>query len=131
MVNNPLNKVEENIEICCSESIKNSVKNFQLSLTLVHSMIPFQHSIISIFNRFKNSEKFRSAASGQHLKIPIFHFFHEFGKIRMSSLEQHSNIPVFSICVNWGGGEGGECKYSLTPTIKNLNLKSMDEWEKQ
>ena len=88
MVKNPLNRVEENIEICSSERIKNPVKKFQLSL-LVHLMIPFQHS----FNFFK---KFY-----QHLKIPIFHEFHELGKIGKSSLEQHSNIRVLNLCVHW------------------------------
>ena len=62
MVKYPLNRVEENIEFCCSERLKNSVKNFQLSLLLVHLMIPFQHSVISIFNLFGNLEKFGSAA---------------------------------------------------------------------
>ena len=80
MVKSPLNRVEENTEICCSERIKNSVKNFQLSL-LVHLMILFQHSF--------------------SLKIPTFHLFHELGKIGKSSLEQHSDIPVLNLCVHW------------------------------
>ena len=61
MVKNPLNRIEENIEICCFERIKNSVENFQLSL-LVHLMIPLQHSVISIFNLFGNLKKFGNAA---------------------------------------------------------------------
>ena len=88
MVKSPLNRVEENTEICCSERIKNSVKNFQLSL-LVHSMILFQHSFNFFFQFF------------QHLKIPTFHLFHELGKIGKSSLKQHSDIPVLNLCVHW------------------------------
>ena len=88
MVKNTLNRVEENIEICCSERIKHSVKNFQLSL-LVHLMIPFQHSTLffSIFPTFEN--------------YIFFYLFHELGKIEKSSLEQHSNIPVLNLCVHW------------------------------
>ena len=48
-----------NIEICCYKRMKNSHKNFQISLTLVHLMIPFQQSLISIFNLFKNIGKLR------------------------------------------------------------------------
>ena len=102
MVKNPLNRVEENTEICSSERIKNSVKNIQLSL-LVHLMILFQHS----FKFFFFFQFF------QHLKIPIFHLFHELEKNGKSILEQHSNILV------------------LTPTFKNLNFQSMGELGKQ
>ena len=115
MVKNPLNRVEENTEICSSERIKNSVKNIQLSL-LVHLMILFQHS----------SNFFFFFQFFQHLKIPIFHLFHELGKIGKSSLEQHSNIPVLNLFVHWE-----EFKYSLTPTFKNLNFQSMGELGKQ
>ena len=62
MIKNPVDKVEGNIEVYCSERIKSSVKSFQLSLLLVHLMIPFQRYLISIFNIFEDLEKFRSAA---------------------------------------------------------------------
>ena len=114
MAKNPLNRVEENTEIGSSERIKNSVKNFQLSL-LVHLMILFQHSFKFFFLQFF-----------QHLKIPIFHLFYELEKIGKSSLEQHSNIPVLNLFVH-----GEKFKYSLTPTFKNLNFQSMGELGKQ
>ena len=75
MVKKSLTRVEENAEICCSERIKNLVKNFQHLFNL--EVLPI----------------------GQHLKIPIYHLLLEFGKIGKSSLEQHSNIPVFNLCV--------------------------------
>ena len=65
MVKNPLYSVDENIEICCSKRIKNSIKNFQRSLTLAHLMIPFQHPVISIFNLFGNLENILSATYWQ------------------------------------------------------------------
>ena len=68
MVKIPLDRVEENTEICFSERIKNSVKNFQLSL-LVHLMILFQHSfkffffsIFPTFENFMNWKKLESPA---------------------------------------------------------------------
>ena len=36
--------------------------NFQGSFLLVHLMIPFQHSVMSVFNLFENLEKFVSTA---------------------------------------------------------------------
>ena len=86
MVKIPLNRVEENIEICCSERIKNSVKNFQLSL-LVHLVIPFQRSVISISISMGISENLEVLPIGQHLKILIFNLFPELEKIGKSSLE--------------------------------------------
>ena len=75
MVKKPLTRVEQNAEICCSERIKNLVKNFQHLFNL--EVLPI----------------------GQHLKIPIYHLLLEFGKIGKASLEQHSNIRVFNLCV--------------------------------
>ena len=75
MVKKSLTRVEENAEICCSERIKNLVKNFQHLFNL--EVLPI----------------------GQHLKIPIYHLLLEFGKIGKASLEQHSNIRVFNLCV--------------------------------
>ena len=75
MVKKPLTRVEENAKICCSERIKNLVKNFQHLFNL--EVLPI----------------------GQHLKIPIYHLLLEFGKIGKASLEQHSNIRVFNLCV--------------------------------
>ena len=61
MVKNPLNRVEENIEICCSERIKNSVKNFQVSL-LAQLMIPFSTVTHLSFQSLENLGKFGSTA---------------------------------------------------------------------
>ena len=52
MVKGTLNKVEGNIEICCSKLTKNLLKNFQLSFTLVHLKFSDQYSEIPIFYLF-------------------------------------------------------------------------------
>ena len=44
-----INRVEGNIEICCSEMTKNLLKNLQLPFSLVHLMFPDQYSVIPIF----------------------------------------------------------------------------------
>ena len=68
MVKIPLNRVEENIEICCSERIKNSVKNFQLSL-LVHLMIPFHTQSSQFSISLGIWENLEVPPIGQHLKF--------------------------------------------------------------
>ena len=42
------NRAEGNIEICCSEITKNSLKNFQLPSAFVHLTFPDQYSVIPI-----------------------------------------------------------------------------------
>ena len=71
-----------NIEVCCSERMKNSHKNFQILLTLVLLMIPFQQSVISIFNLVKNIEKFGRVTYWPTFKN--FNFFLSFSRIGKS-----------------------------------------------
>ena len=76
MVNNPLKKVEGNIEICCSEMTENPLKNFQHLLTLVHLMFPYQYLINNPnFQSFLGFGKTGMYSLDYCSKIPIFHFF--------------------------------------------------------
>ena len=101
MVKNSLNRVEGYTDICCSKRNKNSLKNFQLSFTLVHLMIIFQYSVIQ-FSISENLEKFRRTAYWTTFENSNFLSLSWIGKNGKSSLEQHSNIPVFNLYVNWG-----------------------------
>ena len=49
MAKNSLNRVERNIEICCSEITEIPRKIFKLPFNIVHVMFTDQYSVIPVF----------------------------------------------------------------------------------
>ena len=83
MAKNSLNRVERNIEICCSEITEIPLKIFKLPFNIVHVMFTDQYSVIPVFKIYLlNREKDESATylpTFENSKSYLFHILGNLG----------------------------------------------------